>query len=131
MGLITNILQGIRKNLNGHALDTRFDPISWFTGKIIKHEDDITLKLRKLGPISVLYKRPYELLKTYNEIFCAMGPDIIESRKYYEIIAEYLGKETKEGTECFKIKLTKTPITVAGKKEENVVFYYFHNHHFL
>lgn len=31
--------------------------------------------------------------KTYNEIFCAMGPDIIESRKYYEIIAEYLGKE--------------------------------------
>ena len=30
---------------------------------------------------------------TYNEIFCTMGPDIIESRKYYEIIAEYLGKE--------------------------------------
>ncbi|MFO7610879.1 MAG: NAD-dependent epimerase/dehydratase family protein [Clostridia bacterium] len=31
--------------------------------------------------------------KTYNEIFCAMGPDIIESRKYYEIIGEYLGKD--------------------------------------
>ena len=30
--------------------------------------------------------------RTYNEIFCTMGPDIIESRKYYEIIAEYLGK---------------------------------------
>lgn len=29
--------------------------------------------------------------KTYNEIFCAMGPDIIESRRYYEIIAEHLG----------------------------------------
>ncbi|MBN1624193.1 MAG: NAD-dependent epimerase/dehydratase family protein [Clostridia bacterium] len=31
--------------------------------------------------------------KTYNEIFCAMGPDIIESRKYYELIAEYLGEK--------------------------------------
>ncbi|MBN2851313.1 MAG: NAD-dependent epimerase/dehydratase family protein [Clostridia bacterium] len=30
--------------------------------------------------------------KTYNEIFCVMGPDIIESRKYYQIIASYLGK---------------------------------------
>ena len=73
MGLITNILQGIRKNLKGHALDTRFTPIPWFTGKIIKHEDDTTLKLRNLGPISVLYKRPYELLKTYNEIFVLSG----------------------------------------------------------
>jgi len=69
MGLITNILQGIRKNLKGQALDARFAPIPWFTGKIIKHEDDTTLKLRNLGPISVLYKRPYELLKTYDEIF--------------------------------------------------------------
>ena len=31
--------------------------------------------------------------KTYNEVFCAMGPDVIESRKYYEIIAEFLGVE--------------------------------------
>ncbi|MBN2558702.1 MAG: NAD-dependent epimerase/dehydratase family protein [Clostridia bacterium] len=31
--------------------------------------------------------------RTYNEIFCTMGPDIIESRKYYKIIAEYLGRE--------------------------------------
>ncbi|MEY3739132.1 MAG: hypothetical protein RL544_1910 [Bacteroidota bacterium] len=69
MGLITNILQGIRKNLNWTEAKTRFAPISWFTGKIIKHEDDTTLKLRTIGPISVLYKRPYELLKTYNEIF--------------------------------------------------------------
>ncbi len=69
MGLITNILQGIRKNLNWQGAETRFAPIPWFTGKIIKHEDDTTLKLRTIGPIAVLYKRPYELLKTYNEIF--------------------------------------------------------------
>ena len=69
MGLITNILQGIRKNLNWTEAKTRFAPIPWFMGKIIKHEDDTTLKLRTIGPISVLYKRPYELLKTYKEIF--------------------------------------------------------------
>ena len=69
MGLITNILQGIRKKLNWQGSQNRFAPIPWFTGKIIKHEDDITLKLRTIGPVSVLYKRPYELLKTYNEIF--------------------------------------------------------------
>ncbi len=28
---------------------------------------------------------------THRQIFCAAGPDIIESRTYYEIIAEYLG----------------------------------------
>lgn len=30
---------------------------------------------------------------TYNEIFCTMGPDIIESRKYYETIADYFDKD--------------------------------------
>jgi FkbM family methyltransferase len=69
MGLITNILQGIRKKLNWQTSTTSFAPIPWFTEKIIKHENDTTLKLRTIGPISVLYKRPYELLKTYNEIF--------------------------------------------------------------
>lgn len=38
---------------------------------------------------------------------------------------ELLGKETVEGTETFKIKLTRKPITVDGKAEENVAFYYF------
>ena len=38
---------------------------------------------------------------------------------------EYLGKETKEGTECYKIKLTKLPLTIDGEKVEDSVFYYF------
>lgn len=38
---------------------------------------------------------------------------------------ELMGKETVEGSECFKIKLTKKPVTVDGKKEESVAFYYF------
>lgn len=33
--------------------------------------------------------------RAYNQIFCAAGPDIIESREYYRIIADVLGVELK------------------------------------
>ncbi|HAG16547.1 MAG TPA: outer membrane lipoprotein-sorting protein [Bacteroidales bacterium] len=39
--------------------------------------------------------------------------------------AEFLGKETIDGVETFKIKLTKNPILVDGVKEENVSYYFF------
>jgi hypothetical protein len=39
--------------------------------------------------------------------------------------AEYVGKETKEGTECHKIKFTKKPVMVDGVKSEDVSYYYF------
>lgn len=39
--------------------------------------------------------------------------------------AELLGTEAFEGTECYKIKLTKTPVLVDGKEEENIDIYYF------
>lgn len=58
-------------------------------------------------------------------------PDPFYNYKEKGYKVELLGKETKEGTECFKIKLTKTPITVAGKKEDNVVFYYFDTENFV
>jgi outer membrane lipoprotein-sorting protein len=35
------------------------------------------------------------------------------------------GKETIEGTECHKIKLTRKPVKVEGKDEENVYYYFF------
>lgn len=38
---------------------------------------------------------------------------------------ELLGKETIEGSETFKIKLTKKPIKVDGVETENIDFYYF------
>ncbi len=38
---------------------------------------------------------------------------------------ELVGKETAEGTECFKIKLTKKPFTIKGEEVPNVTFYYF------
>ena len=44
---------------------------------------------------------------------------------------ELLGKETKEGTECFKVKLTQTPILVDGKEEENSSIYFFDTENYV
>jgi outer membrane lipoprotein-sorting protein len=38
---------------------------------------------------------------------------------------ELLGKETKEGTETYKIKLTQKPVMVDGIEKENVSYHYF------
>jgi len=44
---------------------------------------------------------------------------------------ELLGTETQEGTECFKIKLTKTPHTIKGETVPNISFYYFETDSFV
>ena len=41
------------------------------------------------------------------------------------------GKETAEGTECFKVKLTKKPFTIKGEEVPNVTFYYFDTESFV
>jgi hypothetical protein len=45
--------------------------------------------------------------------------------------AELEGKETIEGTECFKVKLTKKPIKVDGKSEDEVSYYFFDTQNFV
>ena len=52
-------------------------------------------------------------------------PDPFLNYKERGLKAELLGKETIEGTECYKIKLTKKPIKVDGVLTENILFYYF------
>lgn len=52
-------------------------------------------------------------------------PDVFLNYKKRGLTAELLGKETIDGTETFKIKLTKKPIMVDGKPADNVVFYFF------
>ncbi len=52
-------------------------------------------------------------------------PDVFLHYKERGLNAELLGKETVEGTEAYKIKLTKKPIMVDGKPADQVVFYYF------
>ena len=52
-------------------------------------------------------------------------PDALVNYKEKGYSVELLGNESFDGTNCFKIKLTKTPLLVEGKQEDNVVFYYF------
>lgn len=56
-------------------------------------------------------------------------PFLDYAKKGYAIALE--GKETVEGTECFKIKLTKKPMQVEGKEVENVVYYFFDTENFV
>jgi hypothetical protein len=52
-------------------------------------------------------------------------PDAMLDYKAKGYAAEFVGKETKEGTECFKVKFTKKPITVDGVKSDDVTYYFF------
>jgi outer membrane lipoprotein-sorting protein len=44
---------------------------------------------------------------------------------------ELVGKETKEGAETYKIKLTQKPVVIDGKEEPNVSFHYFDAENFV
>lgn len=58
-------------------------------------------------------------------------PDPFLTYKERGLKAELVGKENVEGTETFKIKLTKKPIKVDGKLTDNVMYYYFDAENFV
>ncbi|MEL6916518.1 MAG: outer membrane lipoprotein-sorting protein [Bacteroidota bacterium] len=58
-------------------------------------------------------------------------PDSFVDYKEKGYTAELLGKETIDGAETFKIKLIKEPVTIDGKQEEDVTFYYFDTENFV
>lgn len=43
--------------------------LSWYTEKVLKHQEDQKEKTVTLGKFRIYYRRPYELLHTYTEIF--------------------------------------------------------------
>jgi FkbM family methyltransferase len=66
---VTNILKGIRKKLSQEKSTPRYQSFSWIQKRILKHLDDHTIKLFTFREFKVFYKRPYELIKTYEELF--------------------------------------------------------------
>lgn len=58
-------------------------------------------------------------------------PDSFIDYKAKGYTLELIGKETIDGAETFKIKLTKEPVTVDGKKEDDVSFYFFDTENFV
>lgn len=58
-------------------------------------------------------------------------PDPFYNYKDKGYKAELEGKETIEGTECFKVKLTKKPVKVEGKTEDEITYYFFDKDNFV
>lgn len=41
------------------------------------------------------------------------------------------GEDTKDGVECYKVKVTKKPQLVEGEEKENIAYYYFDKENFI
>jgi FkbM family methyltransferase len=63
----TNIIKGAFRKRNRRQ--SPFRKIQWVQEKILKHQEDTTLKRVSFGAFSVHYIRPYELLHTYRDLF--------------------------------------------------------------
>lgn len=64
-----------------------------------------------------------------NQVADFPDPFVNYAEKGYSV--ELMGTETMEGTETFKVKLTRKPLLVDGKEEPNVTFYYFEAENFV
>ncbi|MCB0656694.1 MAG: outer membrane lipoprotein-sorting protein [Saprospiraceae bacterium] len=51
-------------------------------------------------------------------------PEVFLTYKDKGYSAELEGEENIEGTDCYRLKLTKKPMTIDGKEEENFVYYF-------
>lgn len=58
-------------------------------------------------------------------------PDSFLNYKEKGYAVELMGKETVDGAETYKIKLTKEPRTIDGKEVENVTYYFFDTEAFI
>lgn len=58
-------------------------------------------------------------------------PDPFLYYKENNYTVELMGKEEIGGTEMFKIKLVKEPVTIDGNKEEDVSYYFFDTDNFV
>ncbi|MFZ1454700.1 MAG: outer membrane lipoprotein-sorting protein [Saprospiraceae bacterium] len=66
---------------------------------------------------------------TKSEVGDFPDPFLKYKEKGYNV--ELQGSETVEGTDCFKIKLTKKPVMIDGKEEENASIYFFDKENFV
>ena len=58
-------------------------------------------------------------------------PDPFLNYKENGFAVEKLENDTIEGTECFKIKITKEPMLVEGEDVENITYYYFDTENYV
>lgn len=58
-------------------------------------------------------------------------PDPFLNYKSKGYLVELMGKESVEGTETFKIKLTKKPVMVDGQLQDDISYYFFDTENFV
>lgn len=66
---ITTFFKGVVHRLGTKKTASRFTAISWTKEKLLKHQDDKSVKQMRFGSLLIEYKRPYEVLHTYRELF--------------------------------------------------------------
>lgn len=69
MKIVTNIIKRVFSRLPLQKQNRESEQISFWNEKILKHQEDVSIKKIFLGGRTVFYKRPYEVLHTYNELF--------------------------------------------------------------
>ena len=67
--IITNILKGIGKRLSKTKSIHSGHQLGWLAEKLLKHKDDQFPKKYQFSQFILNYIRPYEVIKTYKEIF--------------------------------------------------------------
>src|SRR6476660_8278442 len=67
--ITANIIKGVAGRLQTKKRQTAKSELRWWQEKIIKHQDDQQLKMQQFKSFKIYYKRPYELLHTYKDIF--------------------------------------------------------------
>jgi FkbM family methyltransferase len=69
--IFANIFKTLFRGGNKTIHTGNYAPIGFWLEKKLKHQEFNEIKQQKIGPLQFYYQRPYELLKTYREIFGA------------------------------------------------------------
>lgn len=67
--IAANIIKGIIKRVSHRNGKAGEHDLGWLQTKILKHQEDRQLKVFRVRNLSIVYRRPYELLHGYSEIF--------------------------------------------------------------
>lgn len=92
-----------------------------FDGEVLWNLNFMTQKAEKSD------QETTDMMKMQSENF----PDEFMDYKSKGYTLELLGKETMDGAETFKLKLTKKPFMIEGKEVENSSIYYFDAENFV
>lgn len=66
--VLTNIVKGLARRFDGKVQRPK-NQLSWWQVKLLKHQEDQNIKQIRVNNLRIHYKRPYEFLHSYTDIF--------------------------------------------------------------